>query len=249
MPRRPRPQTATFICVNCQNEKPATEFRKKAGRKCKDCENILQKQRYAADSTRALTYAKKRQAALREQHKHGVLPVAGGQEHWTCPRCDVTKPLSEFGKNKNTVSGLQPYCKRCMGEASKASYWKNRDQYVEKMRHDYAENSEKAIAYTREWQKAHPDTMRTMWATKRARKRVAFVEKVEYAALYERDKGICQIGYKGCRGKVSRTNGTIDHVIPLALGGKHSYRNTQLACRPCNFKKNYRGKGDQLRLF
>ena len=29
----------------------------------------------------------------------------------------------------------------------------------------------------------------------------------------------------------------------------HSYKNVQLACRHCNFKKSHRGKGDQMRLF
>ena len=30
-----------------------------------------------------------------------------------CPRCDTTKPVSEFHKYSQDASGLQPYCKSC----------------------------------------------------------------------------------------------------------------------------------------
>lgn len=30
---------------------------------------------------------------------------------------------------------------------------------------------------------------------------------------------------------------TIDHIIPLKLGGAHVIKNIQLLCRPCNLKK------------
>ena len=244
MPRKPRPQTATLICTRCEIEKPAKEYRPRA-RQCKACENDMQKQRYAADSARALAYAKNRQATLRTQHDAGTLLIADGKDRMLCPRCNTAKIIREFGKNHTTTTGLQPYCKSCMAQAAKESYWKHRDQYVNKMRQDYAADPAKAIAYKREWQKTHPDAMRTAWAAKRARKREAFVEKVEYAVLYERDKGICQL----CHKPITKRIGTIDHITPLALGGEHSYRNCQLACRTCNFKKSSTGVGDQTRLF
>jgi 5-methylcytosine-specific restriction endonuclease McrA len=65
--------------------------------------------------------------------------------------------------------------------------------------------------------------------------------------LYERDKGICQI----CGGKcdfndyVIKDNGVFiagnlypskDHIIPLSMGGKHSWDNVRLAHRGCNTK-------------
>ena len=55
--------------------------------------------------------------------------------------------------------------------------------------------------------------------------------------LYKRDKGICHI----CTDKVNmnlNTNdnmyGSIDHVIPLAKGGTHTWDNVKLAHRICN---------------
>ena len=236
MPPRPRPQTPTLVCTRCHVEKPAKEYRPRK-RQCKACESAMTMERYVTNRMARLAYAKDRQAALRAQHEAGTLPIADGKEMVLCPHCTTIKSIREFGTNHTTTTGLQPYCKSCMAQAAKDTYWKHRDQYVEKMRQDYADNPAKGIAYTREWQKAHPDEMRTTWATRRARKREAFIEKVEYAVLYERDNGICQIQLEGCRIVITKSEGTIDHVIPLALGGKHSYANTQLACRRCNFKK------------
>jgi 5-methylcytosine-specific restriction endonuclease McrA len=42
---------------------------------------------------------------------------------------------------------------------------------------------------------------------------------------------------------------TIDHIIPISLGGRHCAENVQLAHRICNNKKGYTGKGDQLLMF
>lgn len=58
--------------------------------------------------------------------------------------------------------------------------------------------------------------------------------------LYERDKGICAI----CGESVDMTvdplsdeYGSIDHIVPLAKGGKHRWDNVQLAHRICNSRK------------
>lgn len=75
---------------------------------------------------------------------------------------------------------------------------------------------------------------------RRAKKKKQFVEDVNIGLLYKRDKGNCQL----CGRKVNRDVDwnhplapTIDHIIPICAGGKHSYKNTQLAHRHCNTKK------------
>lgn len=71
---------------------------------------------------------------------------------------------------------------------------------------------------------------------------------ITLATLYKRDKGICYIcnglcnwndmknskGYK----TVGKTYPTIDHVIPLARGGTHSWDNVRLAHKYCNSIKS-----------
>lgn len=62
-------------------------------------------------------------------------------------------------------------------------------------------------------------------------------------ALYQRDNGKCWICGKPCdytAGTNANEYPSIDHVKPLAKGGKHSWDNVRLAHRICNSKKKDR---------
>lgn len=72
-------------------------------------------------------------------------------------------------------------------------------------------------------------------------KRDAFVEPVFRARVFERDGWVCQL----CGDPVDRDAAvphpravTIDHVVPLARGGKHEMSNAQTACFLCNCLKS-----------
>ncbi|MPN63863.1 hypothetical protein SDC9_211630 [bioreactor metagenome] len=67
------------------------------------------------------------------------------------------------------------------------------------------------------------------------------MESVPYERLYERDHGICQIcGMPVPDEKFADDSwgGTIDHIVPLSKGGKHSQSNCQLTHRICNSLKS-----------
>ena len=49
------------------------------------------------------------------------------------------------------------------------------------------------------------------------------------------EKGVCHY----CRRQVGRKNLTMDHVVPLARGGKSSKGNLVPACKECNSNKKY----------
>jgi 5-methylcytosine-specific restriction protein A len=49
------------------------------------------------------------------------------------------------------------------------------------------------------------------------------------------EKGICHY----CRCRVGRENLTMDHVVPLARGGRSSKGNLVPACKECNNRKKY----------
>lgn len=61
-------------------------------------------------------------------------------------------------------------------------------------------------------------------------------EDVEPLIVLELDDGVCGI----CGTDVDPFDFHIDHVIPLALGGEHSYANTQVAHSRCNKSKGAR---------
>ena len=92
-------------------------------------------------------------------------------------------------------------------------------------------------------------------AARKARKlrlRGVAVEAVNPIKVLERDRWTCQLcgirTPKKLRGTYDDRAPEIDHIIPIAEGGEHSYRNVHCACRKCNIAKAGVAKG-QLRLF
>ena len=76
-------------------------------------------------------------------------------------------------------------------------------------------------------------------------KRLNRFENATYERIYERDEGVCQICGKPVT--VSKDEirsvwaGTIDHIVPLSLNGRHCLDNCQLAHRGCNSLKQQAG--------
>jgi 5-methylcytosine-specific restriction endonuclease McrA len=96
----------------------------------------------------------------------------------------------------------------------------------------------KSTEFVRAWRLANPEKARSsgrMWTqTRNARKRDAFIEKVDPSIVFDRDGGVCGI----CHQSVERNERwDIDHVIPLSKGGTHGYVNVQLAHATCNKRK------------
>jgi 5-methylcytosine-specific restriction endonuclease McrA len=83
------------------------------------------------------------------------------------------------------------------------------------------------------WRAANPAYAADASAARRARKRGQFVEKVYRSKVLRLHSGRCGI----CGDPVDPTDFHVDHVIPLARGGEHSYANTQPAHPPCNLRK------------
>lgn len=85
----------------------------------------------------------------------------------------------------------------------------------------------------------------------RAEKYGVEYEHVDVRRVYARDGWKCGI----CGDRVDRRlkyphrmSASLDHVMPLSLGGSHTYVNTQCAHWICNVRKGNRLAGDQLAL-
>lgn len=142
-----------------------------------------------------------------------------------CSKCGEELPIANF------YYGLS-WCKKCSCEASRKWYTAN----PEKARAWYHANCEKVRAQAREWYHANREKARANNHKRRARKRGATIGKVDFKALFIRDKGICQI----CQKPVSKKEWHADHVIPLSKGGEHSMRNLQVTHARCNLSKGAR---------
>lgn len=58
-------------------------------------------------------------------------------------------------------------------------------------------------------------------------------ERLDYAAILERDQGLCHI----CGEAVSAEDLCFEHIVPTTRGGAHSYENVAVSHLACNSKK------------
>jgi 5-methylcytosine-specific restriction endonuclease McrA len=75
-------------------------------------------------------------------------------------------------------------------------------------------------------------------------------DRIDPIKVFERDRWRCQLC--GCstperlRGQMVDHAPELDHIVPLARGGAHTWSNVQCACRRCNGEKADTPRG-QLR--
>lgn len=97
----------------------------------------------------------------------------------------------------------------------------------------YAADPERYRGHQRAWAKRHPEKHADKQAKRRAKLNGVTVEHVSRELIYYRDKMKCYI----CKTRIDFADMHLDHVIPLAKGGKHSNDNCRCACATCNLKK------------
>lgn len=109
--------------------------------------------------------------------------------------------------------------------------------------------------YSTWWKQANPDRAREVSALSHQRRRAlkagVFVERVDRNVIFERDKWRCHLCGKAipCRSVYpDPLSPSIDHIVPLSMGGDHSYANIAAAHLSCNVAKGNRGGGEQLAL-
>jgi 5-methylcytosine-specific restriction endonuclease McrA len=86
-----------------------------------------------------------------------------------CTRCDETKELSEFGKNKAAKDGLSFYCSVCKREYQRKHYAENPDKWSMYGKRWRENNKETKAAYDRTYAENNPERVR---AAKQKYKRV-----------------------------------------------------------------------------
>lgn len=167
-----------------------------------------------------------------------------------CKDCKVEKPLSEYHKNKNTKDGVTIICKPCATARSRKwqsanpekvravgrkNYAKNLEQSRtkrrERVRRWYAKHPEKARAATRAYSIKHPEAKRLS----ENKRRVMKLGNGVFAIL---PKEINKLLSSDCSNCGTNESITLDHIIPISRGGRHSIGNLQSLCRSCNSSKN-----------
>lgn len=145
------------------------------------------------------------------------------------PYKDYQKHLAATRANKRRKRVANPEKARAIGREEAA-----------KRRRDHPERERAKVRQAlRKMRAEQPERMRAKnrmdQLARRARLVGAFVETVDPAKVWKAHKGLCGICQKPVKGAWH-----VDHILPLARGGQHSYANVQVAHPRCNLSKGAR---------
>lgn len=98
------------------------------------------------------------------------------------------------------------------------------------------QNAANNRARVKRWQQANPEKVKAQKALRRARQRGVRVESFTRLEIAERDNWSCHI----CGGPVTQDNWSLDHLLPISLGGPHTRENVALAHHVCNARRGNR---------
>lgn len=155
--------------------------------------------------------------------------------------------INRVNNERHHARKADPEYLRERRERSRAHYERNaertRDARLAATADWRRRNADRIAEYERRYRREKAEAVRAKNLRRRARLLDALVEDVDPQVLWERDGGTCGI----CKLPVDHSlpwphkmSKTVDHVVPLSLGGEHSYANTQIAHAVCNSRKNNR---------
>lgn len=165
--------------------------------------------------------------------------VAAGRR--ICPRCQVDKPLSDWGER-------QTYCRPCAAEVT--ADWTARNPRPPKTDLDWVcDYCGDPFKGNLKWRRycssdcAEANKNRANWkhlTARRARLRAAYVESFERLEIFQRDGWVCGICHRQVDSNLQwpdPMSASLDHVIPISRGGKHERANAQCSHLSCNVRK------------
>jgi 5-methylcytosine-specific restriction endonuclease McrA len=187
--------------------------------------------------------SRSRTGTLRRAVKRAQNPDADREYHrgWRAAHPDLVSKYSHAAYLKSTDKWNQ---------RSRERYKNNRDEILAKgktwrqahpellaarARKNYLANKGKVNQRAKEWKKKNPAKVKAMLVAREVLRRngTGVCTAADLRAKKTKQKGrcfYCQAPLKGY--------GSVDHYIPIALGGTHDPQNIVLACLPCNWRKN-----------
>lgn len=143
------------------------------------------------------------------------------ETHQTCTSCHIEKELNEFYKDSRGQLGRMTRCKPCHNKTVISNHQKNPESHTEA---------------SKRWRQNNPDKVRMANSRIKAMRRKAerrTISVADWKSVLLQHRHCC--AYCGSAGDL-----TMDHVVPLVRGGRHSIGNVVPACRSCNSSKNGR---------
>lgn len=169
-----------------------------------------------------------------------------------CCACAEIKDHSLFSRNRAAKDGYQSRCKECQRDYQRGWIDRNRERvnaynlnryYTEpprsrakrdQARQSWADsNHDKRRVSNAQWAARNKEALRIKEGRRRARLKGAGV----FTIL---PRELDRLLSSPCVACGSSNDIHVDHVIPIARGGRHSIGNLQALCAPCNYKKHSR---------
>ena len=162
----------------------------------------------------------------------------------TCRTCLLELPLEQFGSDKTRKDAKCVYCKQCFKKRQKDNYHKNRDKWLANNQRWKSQNRERYLKSQAKYYQKNKALVKqriSKWNARHKSQLVNYNNKrritLESNKFLVFEKDIRKILNQPCFYCKTTPATTIDHIIPVAKGGRHSVGNLIGACRPCNSSK------------
>jgi len=161
-----------------------------------------------------------------------------------CSKCNKTKPISEFSKDRRTKDGLHYWCKKCQSKNAKKYYQENKNNLKKYQRRYYQNNKEKIKKQFKNWRKKNYHRYWTL-ATLNNHKRSGYIininpdesEKMAKKSIY---CPICEFKLNwsfGIKLRIQSNSPTLDRIDNNKI---LTLNNIQILCKKCNVTKQDR---------
>ena len=178
-----------------------------------------------------------------------------------CSKCGEPKPLDGFSARKDSKDGLRGDCKICRAAVVKKYkvenierirglnhllYMANPDLVKARARKWKVDNRERARINNRKWAAENPELERESKRRWKAENPEAEVLSEQRRRARKQANGVFVVTVREAKRLLAQPcylclvapSTTLDHVIPISRGGRHSIGNLLGACLFCNSSKN-----------
>lgn len=167
-----------------------------------------------------------------------------------CKECKKSYGRQYYIDNKETVKVKRAAYQKAHRPEQYAHTQAWRKRNLEKMREagrrQYANNVEHRRAVKNAWRLENPEAIKTYLKRYRVQHLPKMAEKAHKYRARKRSNGVYQVSEKEliklysspCIACGTTERVTVDHIIPIARGGRHSIGNLQPLCLSCNSSKN-----------
>lgn len=146
----------------------------------------------------------------------------------------INKEAIALHRIGNYKPGLRPTVRPCIGCGVKTLGTKNYKRQCRRCK-------EQALS---DWKRSDSGraAKRRYNSKRRAAEKGVAAENIDPISVFDRDGWKCQLCQRSTprrlRGTYQDNAPELDHIVPLAVGGQHTWGNVHCACRKCNIEKS-----------